>query len=248
MPIWVIPNAIDYNNRDWEAREDRAAHDLEDRTVLGWTGSIHHTQDAGPMLNALPEVFERYPETVFLMQCCRSVYNAWTPALQEGWGDRLRWVPPLAFAQHPSIYSLFDINLAPLATTSFNLCKSDLRLIEGGAHGVPYVASDIAPYREFHAASAGIGGHLAHTAAQWVEGISKLLDREDVARGESLRRYVRETRALSVVAGQWETAFRSILDGAPGQVAQSPPSPGRNDRCPCESGRKYKRCCEPAYG
>ena len=24
--------------------------------------------------------------------------------------------------------------------------------------------------------------------------------------------------------------------------------PGRNDSCPCGSGKKYKRCCMPKYG
>jgi hypothetical protein len=31
--------------------------------------------------------------------------------------------------------------------------------------------------------------------------------------------------------------------GAPGAPARSAPKPGRNDPCPCGSGRKYKKCC-----
>jgi uncharacterized protein len=30
---------------------------------------------------------------------------------------------------------------------------------------------------------------------------------------------------------------------APAQVAQESPKAGRNDPCPCGSGRKYKKCC-----
>ena len=34
---------------------------------------------------------------------------------------------------------------------------------------------------------------------------------------------------------------------APAQViARQPPAVGRNARCPCDSGRKYKKCCLPA--
>jgi uncharacterized protein len=29
----------------------------------------------------------------------------------------------------------------------------------------------------------------------------------------------------------------------PGQPFKSAPRPGRNDPCPCGSGRKYKQCC-----
>lgn len=248
MPVWVIPNAIDYHLRDWQTREDRAALGLADRTVLGWTGSCHHGRDGGAMLQALPEVFSRYPEAVLVMQCDPSVYQSWTTTLREGWGDRLRWVCPVAFGEHPRIYSLFDVSLAPLETTPFNSCKSDLKLIEAGAWGVPYVASAIAPYVEFHEHSGAIGGYLARRPGEWLEAICHLLDREDVARGESLARYVRATRSLAVVAGQWEAAFRAILAGAAGEPIAARPRPGRNDLCPCGSGTKYKRCHEPAYG
>lgn len=247
-PMWVVPNAIDYQVRDWHSREDRAEFGLANKTVLGWTGSIHHTRDGGPLIAALPTVFDQHPDTVFLMQCDRSVYYEWTRPLVKHYQDRLRWAPPLAFGLHPRIYTLFDINLAPLEQTPFNACKSDLRLIEGGAHGVPYVASKIAPYLEFDRISGGIGGHLASGPAEWVDGIEKLLEGELAARGQSLARYVRETRSLAIVAGQWETALCGALRGTGGQVVEEREKVGRNDPCPCGAGVKYKRCCSPAYG
>lgn len=246
-PLWVVPNAIDYQYRDWTAREDRAEHDLAGKTVLGWTGSIHHGQDGGPLLKALEVVLADYPEAVFLMQCDRSVYYTWTQALHARFRDQLRWVPPLPFEQHPAIYSLFDLNLAPLANTPFNACKSDLRLIEGGAHGVPYVASKIAPYQEFDRQSAGIGGVLASTAGEWVDGIEQMMEQQE-ARGQSLARYVKETRALSIVAGQWETALQGAITGKAGETVRETVRPTRNDPCPCGTGLKYKKCCVPAYG
>jgi len=246
-PIWVVPNAIDYQLRDWAAKEDRREHGLEGKVVLGWTGSAHHERDGGVMLGALPAVFEEYPETVFLMQCDRAIYYRWTAPLHRAYRDRLRWVPPIAFAEHPQIYSLFDVNLAPLETTPFNICKSDLRLIEGGAHGVPYVASRLAPYAGFHWQSDGIGGYLASTLREWFLGIEQAIEERE-ARGQSLQRYVRETRALSVVAGQWEMALRGAREHREGEEIKAVSQPGRNDRCPCGTGRKYKQCCLPAYG
>ncbi|MER3403670.1 MAG: hypothetical protein C4337_10430 [Armatimonadota bacterium] len=32
------------------------------------------------------------------------------------------------------------------------------------------------------------------------------------------------------------------------QPTQSAGKPGRNDPCPCGSGKKYKKCCYPKYG
>ncbi len=251
MPIWVVPNAIDYRIRDWTPADAslRQEQGLEGRTVLGWTGSIHHTRDGQALLKSLPTVFETYPDTVFLMQCDRSVYYEWTRELARGsYKDRLRWVPPLPFDVHPKIYSLFDINLAPLEVTSFNVCKSDLRLIEGGAQGVPYVASKIAPYLEFHKRNGGIGGYLADTPAEWVAGISHLLDGEREARGQSMKRYVQEVRSLEVVAGTWQAAYEGVLALEKGEEVRSAVAGSRNAPCPCGQEAKYKRCCEPAYG
>jgi SEC-C motif-containing protein len=247
MPIWVVPNAIDFNIRDWKAKENRAEHNLTDRVVLGWTGSIHHTRDGQELLQALPAVFEAFPNVVFLMQCDRSVYYAWTTPLVNKYRDQLRWVPPLPFDVHPMIYSLFDVNLAPLERTPFNTCKSDLRLIEGGAHGVPYVASKLAPYQEFDRISGGIGGLLASGTRGWFDAIVEILDQRE-ARGQSLRRYVEATRALDVVAPQWETAFLGALAKQEGEEVGAAGVPTRNTPCPCGSEEKYKRCCAPAYG
>lgn len=249
-PIWVIPNAIDYQLRDWGQREDRADYDLQDRIVLGWTGSIHHERDIDVMLAAMPTVLQMHPEAVLLLQCDPRVYGKRVAGCPNGrWKDQIRYGLPVPFEDHPGIYSLFDINLAPLEVTPFNICKSDLRLIEGGAQGVPYVATNIAPYTEFHEESGGLGGYLASTPAEWVEAIEDLLDGEAEARGSSLARYVRERRSLSVIAGQWQAAYEAILAGTKAEevpVLTGPP--GRNDPCPCGSGLKYKRCHRGAYG
>lgn len=33
------------------------------------------------------------------------------------------------------------------------------------------------------------------------------------------------------------------VDPTPAQMKRSPPRIGRNDACPCGSGKKFKRCC-----
>jgi uncharacterized protein YecA (UPF0149 family) len=32
------------------------------------------------------------------------------------------------------------------------------------------------------------------------------------------------------------------------EVVSGAKTPGRNDPCPCGSGRKYKKCCYPKFG
>jgi len=46
------------------------------------------------------------------------------------------------------VRTAFDIGLAPLARTRFNASKSDLRLLELAALGIPWVATDFGPYAD----------------------------------------------------------------------------------------------------
>ena len=32
------------------------------------------------------------------------------------------------------------------------------------------------------------------------------------------------------------------------QIKRKSPKVGRNDPCPCNSGKKYKKCCYPRFG
>jgi preprotein translocase subunit SecA len=44
---------------------------------------------------------------------------------------------------------------------------------------------------------------------------------------------------------------QKLTDGAEPLAESSAPTPGkvgRNDPCPCGSGKKYKKCCYPKYG
>lgn len=246
VPVWVIPNAIDYQIREWEGWLDRADFGLEEKVVIGWSGSVHHSRDAEAMLPALAQVLDEHPDCVFALQGDPRVFKQWAKLLPKG---RVVLVDVMDFKFHPCAYTLFDINLAPLANTAFNRCKSDLKLIEGGAQGVPYVAANVAPYADFHRQSAGIGGYLAASPDGWREGIERLLRGEREARGATLKRYVREKRALSVVVGQWQACFEAVCAAKePEPIAAPNLSPGRNDECPCGTGYKYKRCCAPAYG
>ncbi len=51
-----------------------------------------------------------------------------------------------------------------------------------------------------------------------------------------------EVNSLSVTAGE-ESAFQKALAKGPAPVRNAGPKVGRNDPCPCGSGKKYKRCC-----
>jgi glycosyltransferase involved in cell wall biosynthesis len=77
-----------------------------------------------------------------------------------------------------------DVALAPLAANRFNECKSNLRLLEYGALGVPVVATDIVPYR------CGLPVTLVRNRpVAWIDAVRALAFERDTARetGAALR-------------------------------------------------------------
>jgi hypothetical protein len=44
-------------------------------------------------------------------------------------------------------------------------------------------------------------------------------------------------------ATAWWGDFREGTAAPPAEPYKAPPKVGRNEPCPCESGRKYKKCC-----
>lgn len=69
----------------------------------------------------------------------------------------------------------FDIGIAPLVDTPFNVCKSDIKFLDYTAIGIPTVASGNSPYS--HSIKDGVNGLLIdNTQEAWFNALSGLID------------------------------------------------------------------------
>ncbi len=83
------------------------------------------------------------------------------------------------------------------------------------------------------------GEILGPAAAVFIPGVCAL-EAEELYYPAAYARYIEPY----VFGPRLETAYRRMRARlAPTPVRSSAPKPGRNDPCPCGSGRKYKRCC-----
>jgi preprotein translocase subunit SecA len=85
------------------------------------------------------------------------------------------------------------------------------------------------------------------------DSMLRSIDENTVNRFFKVRVVKREDQLRMPVRTQKEQA-KSLTDNRPGQVEKqqtvkrSSTKVGRNDPCPCGSGKKYKKCCYPKYG
>lgn len=133
--VRVIPNTVP----GWLTRYVRPSN--PDLITVGWAGSTTHEIDwkvaAGPVgkfVCSRPDVEfhmigAQYPLAVPLGQYRHSIWRNTVPAYWRSID--------------------FDIGLAPLADHVFNDSKSHIKALEYAALGIPVIASNVGPYKQF---------------------------------------------------------------------------------------------------
>lgn len=101
---------------------------------VGWAGGATHTGDLS-ILRPLMKMFENQVQWVFMGMKPDEV----DCEFHQG-------VPIQVYPEKLASLDL-DLALVPLEINQFNVCKSNLRLLELGACGVPIICTDIEPFR-----------------------------------------------------------------------------------------------------
>lgn len=90
---------------------------------------------------------------------------------------------------------------------------------------------DLADQPQWQRLQVAGSGQDADGVQGWVEFAAHFRTAQGAGCLQERSRFLREQ-------GRW-----FYLDGRPPSPAKTAPRPGRNDPCPCGSGRKFKHCC-----
>jgi GT2 family glycosyltransferase/glycosyltransferase involved in cell wall biosynthesis/2-polyprenyl-3-methyl-5-hydroxy-6-metoxy-1,4-benzoquinol methylase len=187
--IRVVPNRLE--QEVWLPLTSRKR--VSPRPRIGWAGGTTHHGD----LLLLREVIEQTrgeADWVFFGMCPDEL----RPLVAE-------FHPLAAFHEYPArLASLnLDIAVAPLQDHPFNHGKSNLRLLEYGALGIPVVCSDMTPYRNSPACC------VPNDPVAWVKALRDRIHDAPAreAEGLVLKRWVRQHYLLENHLDQWLTAY-----------------------------------------
>jgi len=174
----------------WQGLEGRRRTGKKMR--VGWAGGHGHTGDLAEIRSVVKDLQDEV-EWVFMGMKPDDVLCEFHSGV--------------AIDQYPAKLADLNLDLAvvPLEMNQFNRCKSNLRLLELGACGVPVICTDIEPYRS------GLPVTLVRNKHQtWVEAIrAQLADPEALARaGDDLREVVlRDWMLKEGFLDQWQRAW-----------------------------------------
>ena len=217
--VHVIPNHVDDGLFHVERKH-------ADRLTVGWAGGDSHVRDLASIARPLRRFLDRNPKVALHLvgadyrdtlgvpheqhfyfndlgqkRFCTGITGDRADARHSGWS-------PSLMAYYQTID--FDIGLAPLIPSVFNRSKSHIKALEYAALGIPVIASDEPPYRDF--VVDGVTGFLVRRDHEWGLRLRDLVN--DDAMRESMGAKAREHAAqFSIRKGWrlWETAYRTLL-------------------------------------
>lgn len=187
--IFVVPNYLDKEKWDSpiQVREDG-------KIRVGWAGGNAHGDDLRMISKVIDKITKEFKGKVIfetfgmhkveLLKIFEAQdFSETCP--QCGYEGEMHNYPGEALDNYPMILASkgWDIGLAPVINNSFGNAKSDLKIKEYSAIGVPVVASSVTPYKD--AAKGGASILFADTYDEWYTNIKKLI------KDKSLREKIR---------------------------------------------------------
>ena len=168
-------------------------------------GALNREADWAPWIDALNRVFAAAPER-WQVEVVHD--RAFFDALQL---PHRRFTPTCDYATYRQVMGSCHIAFLPLADTPFNRCKSDLKALEAGGHGLAILAS---PVVYGGSLVDGETGRLFSAEAQLEEILQGWLADPDAAQAMGLRarRWVAGSRLQHHQASEREAWYRSLWE------------------------------------
>jgi len=177
--------------------------------LVGWVAAGEHQRDAERL--GLRGTLERLLATHPGMRVATIGVRLKLPP------ERYAHAEIVEYRELPDHIGRFDVGIAPIADVPFNRAKSNVKVKEYGALGVPWLASPIGPYAGFGEAQ---GGRLVPDDG-WHDALDRLIRDAEARRrlGAAGRRWAEGQRVERNLAS-WEGAIEQALANARGRVAE----------------------------
>jgi glycosyltransferase involved in cell wall biosynthesis len=192
--VRVVENYVATQFLDAQPRE-------HDGLVIGWTAAEEHRHDLLELglRETLQRLIDAHPDV-------RVASVGIDLALER---DRYRCHDYVEFKDLPALVAGFDVGIAPIVDEPFNRARSNVKLKEYAALGIPWLASPIGPY-------AGMGereGGRLVPDDRWYEELERLVvkRRERRKLGKAAARWARE-QTIQRNGARWVEAIAAAVE------------------------------------
>lgn len=184
-----IPNALNYE----EEQFNREVYE-RDQLTYGWVGGTSHQYDFNQLISGLKKrKFDAQPVLGGATLTDKGdLHPYWIHmgAMLAGNPLKVKYKRAYDINNYARLYNELDIVLLPSHNDTFSQCKSNLKLLEAGAHKLPVITNGVC-YKEVN----GKIGLRVKDTADWGKYLTKLIDskRMRTELGEALHEYTTKT-------------------------------------------------------
>lgn len=203
-PVFVCPNGLDLAR--YNGKAIRRPPRLRNKIVLGWAGAVGHLKSFGAIAEVLTEIMHENSDVALVtigMPVFKSMKNRkkLRPRMAH-----YNWMDHWLYPQHTM---MFDVGLAPAEDTDFFRAKSQLRLYEYGAVGLPVIGHPTTYSEIKH----GETGFKARTPDEYYTYIKRIVEDHDlrVSMGARMHEYVWTNCGIQHREDDWRRAISGIL-------------------------------------
>lgn len=165
-PIVVLYNTIDVSSFT------PVEHTDSNVPVVGWVGSTAHRSGDLETLRGIMAPLYNAGE----IKLQHSGAHAYAPSVASKWmlpDEAVATLPATDPEDYPSLLTM-DVGIAPLNDIPFNHAKSDIKLLEYSAAGIPWVGSALSSYSQL-VQDWGMG-RVAKRSKDWIKHLKQLKD------------------------------------------------------------------------
>ncbi len=192
--VKIIPNALDTTDEQWNWQRSTS-----DKFRFGYVAGFTHYNDAQLIGEAISEVLSKNDNAEFWYvgydnnEYCRSILkrlnnNESVMKINARGGDN-----PDKYGR---MFADLDCIIAPLEDTFNNNCKSDIKVQEAKAYGLPIIASDVLPYNDCDGVLL-----VPNTTHDWAAAMQMVLDKR--LQGDTNCRSIEDMNAKRIEFFKW---------------------------------------------
>lgn len=214
--VHVVPNSLPFDSHQFITRS-RHTHHWKDFIYAGGSSHFHDLNSIRPVMKRLGSDNQFKQRGRILLAGYEHQYGM--GKINSVWENMLRiisqaksyaTVPSIAIDRYMECYDPAEVSLAPLERSTFNACKSNLKILEAGCKNIPIIASYVEPYI-FDIECPGV--ILCDTSREWYLAIKKLLNDDALRKslGKELGEYVRRKYHMKDVNDLRRKLFKQLL-------------------------------------
>lgn len=207
--VRILPNALDTTDEQWNQPKKPS-----DKYRFGYMAGVTHYNDMLIMSQAISDICREYGDKVEFIYGgygrakngdkipeIESMLNRFNNN-ESRMKDQIKIIMAAKPENYGAMYANIDCALAPLEDSHFARCKSDLKIQEAAAYGLPIICSNVMPFAE-HLNNPGI--RFAENG-DWYNAMVEMI--ETGGNGRSNQLYMEQCRDLETINKKRLEAFQ----------------------------------------